>query len=133
MATPFGCITMESNNFLRVNAADAAVLGLIEVLTLTSKNGKTFNIWRSNGLSGYTRLSVGVYNSLQAVISVEQRPQSKWFTRGDGTVISCDCILWAASPAEAVEGSILTRVKELNNSAAAKLQADSTTVELPED
>ena len=133
MATPFGCITMESNNFLRVNAADAAVLGLIEVLTLTSKNGKTFNIWRSNGLSGYTRLSVGVYNSLQAVISVEQRPQSKWFTRGDGTVISCDCILWAASPAEAVEGSILTRVEELNNSAAAKLQEESTVVELPKD
>ena len=124
---------MKTNDLLRVNAADAAVLGLIEVLTLTSKNGKTFNIWRSNGLSGYTRLSVGVYNSLQAVISVEQRPRERWFTREDGTVISCDCILWGASPAEAVEGSILTRVKELNNSAAAKLQADSTTVELPED
>ena len=133
MATPFGCITMESNNFLRVNAADAAVLGLIEVLTLTSKNGKTFNIWRSNGLSGYTRLSVGVYNSLQAVISVEQRPQSKWFTRGDGTVISCDCILWAASPAEAVDGSVLDTVAAYNKEAQAKLQASSTTVELPED
>ena len=133
MATPFGCITMESNNFLRVNAADAAVLGLIEVLTITSKNGKTFNIWRANGLSGYTRLSAGVYNSLQAVISVEQRPRERWFTREDGTVISCDCVLWAASPAEAVEGSILTRVKELNNSAAAKLQEESTVVELPED
>ena len=131
MATPFGCITMESNNFLRVNAADAAVLGLIEVLTITSKNGKTFNIWRANGLSGYTRLSAGVYNSLQAVISVEQRPRERWFTREDGTVISCDCVLWAASPAEAVEGSILTRVKELNNSAAAKLQEESTVVELP--
>ena len=131
MATPFGCITMESNNFLRVNAADAAILGLIEVLTLTSKNGKTFNIWRANGLSGYTRLSAGVYNSLQAVISVEQRPQDRWFTRDNGTVISCDCVLWAASPAEAVEGSILTRVEELNKAAQTALQADSTTVELP--
>ena len=133
MATPFGCITMESNNFLRVNAADAAILGLIEVITLVSKGGKPFNIWRANGLSGYTRLSTGVYNSLQAVISVEQRPQDRWFTRDNGTVISCDCVLWAASPAEATEGSVLSRVEELNNSAAAKLQADSTTVELPED
>ena len=131
MATPFGCITMESNNFLRVNAADAAVLGLIEVLTLTSKNGKTFNIWRANGLSGYTRLSAGVYNSLQAVISVEQRPRERWFTREDGTVISCDCVLWAASPAKATEGSVISRVEELNSAAQAKLQADSTTVELP--
>ena len=131
MATPLGCITMESNNFLRVNAADAAVLGLIEVLTLTSKNGKTFNIWRSNGLSGYTRLAAGVYNSLQAVISVEQRPRERWYTRDNGTVISCDCVLWSATPAEATEGSVLSRVEELNNSAAAKLQADSTTVELP--
>ena len=133
MATPLGCITMESNNFLRVNAADAAILGLIEVITLVSKGGKPFNIWRANGLSGYTRLSAGVYNSFQAVISVEQRPQSKWFTRDDGTVISCDCVLWAASPAEAVEGSILTRVEELNKAAQTALQADSTTVELPED
>ena len=132
MATPFGCITMESNNFLRVNAADAAILGLIEVITLVGPKGP-FNIWRANGISGYTRLSAGVYNSLQAVISVEQRPQSKWYTRDDGSVISCDCVLWAASPAEAVDGSVIARVKELNNSAAAKLRADSTTVELPED
>ena len=130
MATPFGCITMESNNFLRVNAADAAILGLIEVITLVGPKGP-FNIWRANGISGYTRLSAGVYNSLQAVISVEQRPQSKWYTRDDGSVISCDCVLWAASPAEAVDGSVISRVEELNNSAAAKLQADSTTVELP--
>ena len=122
---------MKTNDLLRVNAADAAVLGLIEVITLVSKGGKPFNIWRANGLSGYTRLSAGVYNSLQAVISVEQRPQSKWYTRDDGTVISCDCVLWAASPAEATEGSVISRVEELNNSAAAKLQADSTTVELP--
>ena len=131
MATPLGCITMESNNFLRVNAADAAVLGLIEVITLVSAKGKSFNIWKSNGLSGFTKLSVGVYNSFQAVVSVEQRPQSKWFTRPDGTVISCDCVLWSAGVAEATEGSVLSRVRELNNSAAAKLQADSTTVELP--
>ena len=133
MATPFGCITMESNNFLRVNAADAAILGLLEVITLTSKNGKTFNIWRANGLSGFTKLSAGIYNSLEAAISVEQRPQSKWFTRGDGTVISCDCILWSATPAEATEGSVISRVEELNKAAQAKLQADPTTVELPED
>ena len=133
MATPFGCITMESNNFLRVNAADAAILGLLEVITLVNSKGKPFNIWRANGLSGFTKLSAGIYNSLGAAISVEQRPQSKWFTRGDGTVISCDLVLWAASPAKAVEGSVLSRVRELNNSAAAKLQADSTTVELPED
>ena len=133
MATPFGCITMESNNFLRVNAADAAVLGLIEVITLVSKGGKSFNVWKSTGLSGFTRLSTGIYNSLGAVISVEQRPQSKWFTRDDGTVISCDLVLWAASPAKAVEGSVLSRVRELNSAAQAKLQADSTTVELPED
>ena len=132
MATPLGCITMKTNDLLRVNAADAAILGLIEVITLTSKKGKTFNVWRSNGLSGFTKVAVGIYSSLGATISVEQRPQSKWFTRDDGTVISCDCILWAASPAEAVEGSILTRVEELNKEAQ-ELQADSTTVELPED
>ena len=131
MATPFGCITMESNNFLRVNAADAAVLGLIEVITLVSKGGKQFNIWKSNGLSGFTRLSTGVYNSLGAAISVEQRPQSKWFTRGDGTVISCDCVLWSATPAEATEGSVISRVRELNSAAQAKLQEESITVELP--
>ena len=133
MATPFGCITMESNNFLRVNAADAAVLGLIEVITLVSKGGKPFNIWRASNISGYTKLSAGVYNSLGAAISVEQRPQSKWFTRNDGTVISCDCILWAASPAEAVDGSVLDTIAAYNKEAQAKLQADSTTVELPED
>ena len=133
MATPFGCITMKTNDLLRVNAEDSAILGLIEVITLVSKGGKQFNIWRANGLSGFTKVAAGIYNSLGAAISVVQRPQSKWFTRGDGTVISCDCILWAASPAEATEGSVLSRVKELNNSAAAKLQADSTTVELPED
>ena len=131
MATPFGCITMESNNFLRVNAADAAILGLIEVITLVSSKGKSFNIWRANGLSGYTRVSAGIYNSFQAVISVEERPQSKWFTRDDGTVISCDCILWSASVAEPTEGSVISRVEELNSAAQAKLQADSTTVELP--
>ena len=130
MATPLGCITM-TNDLLRINAADAAILGLLEVITLVSKGGKPFNIWRANGLSGYTRVSAGVYNSLGAVISVEQRPQSKWFVRNDGTVISCDCILWAASPAEAVEGSILTRVEELNSAAHAKLQEESITVELP--
>ena len=133
MATPLGCITMESNNFLRVNAADAAVLDLIEVITLTSKNGKTFNIWKATGLSGFTKLSAGVYNSLGAVVSVKQRPQSKWFTRDDGTVISCDCILWDATNAEATVGSVIARVEELNSAAQAKLQADSTTVELPED
>src|SRR5574344_645900 len=133
MATPCGCITMERNNVLRVNSADAALLGLFEVITLVISKGPPFNIWRANGLSGYTRVSAGVYNSLGAVISVEQRPQSKWFTRGDGTVISCDCILWAASPAEATEGSVTSRVEELNSAAQAKLQADSTTVKLSED
>ena len=133
MATPLGCITMESNNFLRVNAADAAILGLIKVITLTSKNGKTFNIWKATGLSGYTKVAAGIYSSLGATISVEQRPQSKWFTRDDGTVISCDCVLWAASPAEATEGSVISRVEELNSAAQAQMQADSTTVELPED
>ena len=132
MATPLGCITMESNNFLRVNAADAAILGLLEVITLVGPKGP-FNIWRANGLSGYTRLSAGVYNSFQAVISVEQRPQSKWFTRDDGTVISCDCVLWSATPAEAVDGSVLDTIAAYNKEAQAKLQADSTTVELPED
>ena len=131
MATPFGCITMESNNFLRVNAADAAILGLIEVITLVSKSGKHFNIWRANGLSGYTRVSAGVYNSLGAVISVKQRPRESWFTRDDGTVISCDCILWEASSADAAYGSVISRVKELNSAAQLELQADSTTVELP--
>ena len=131
MATPFGCITMKTNDLLRVNAADAAILGLLEVITLVSKGGKNFNIWRANGLSGFTKLSAGIYNSLGAAISVEQRPQSKWFTRTDGTVISCDCILWAASPAEAVDGSVLDTVAAYNKEAQAKLQADSTTVELP--
>ena len=132
MATPFGCITMESNNFLRVNAADAAILGLIEVITLTIKNGKTFNIWRANGLSGFTKVAAGIYGSLGATVSIKQRPQSKWFTRDDGTVISCDCILWSATPAEAAEGSVLSRIAAYNKAAQAKL-ADSTTVELPED
>ena len=133
MATPFGCVTMKTNDLLRVNAEDSAILGLIEVITLVSSKGRAFNIWRANGLSGYTKLSAGVYNSLGAAISVAQRPQSKWFTRNDGTVISCDCVLWAASPAEATEGSVIARMTELNNAAQAKLQADSTTVELPED
>ena len=133
MATPLGCIAMKTNDLLRISAEDSAILGLIEVITLVSKGGKHFNIWRANGLSGFTTITVGIYSSLGATISVEQRPQSKWFTRGDGTVISCDCILWSATPAEAVEGSILTRVEELNKAAQAALQADSTTVELPED
>ena len=133
MATPFGCITVESNNLLKVNAADAAVLGLLEVITLVSKGGKPFNIWRANGLSGYTRLSAGIYASLGATISVEQRPRERWYTRDNGTVISCDCILWAASPAKATKGSVIARVEELNSAAQAELQADSTTVELPED
>src|SRR5574344_2172479 len=133
MATPLGCITMKTNDLLRVNAADAAVLGLIEVITLVSKGGKTFNIWKSTGLSGFTRLLPGIYASLGATISIEQRPQEKWFTRDDGTVISCDCILWAASPAEAVDGSVLDTIAAYNKEAQAKLQADSTTVELPED
>ena len=122
---------MESNNFLRVNAADAAILGLLEVITLVNSKGKPFNIWRANGLSGFTKLSAGIYNSLGAAISVEQRPQSKWFTRGDGTVISCDCVLWSATPAEATEGSVISRVEELNSAAQAKLQEESITVELP--
>ena len=133
MATPLGCIAMKTNDLLRVNAEDSAILGLIEVITLTSKNGKTFNIWRSNGLSGFTKIAAGIYASLGATISIVQRPRERWFTRGDGTVISCDCILWSATPAEAVEGSILTRVKKLNKAAQTALQADSTVVELPED
>ena len=133
MATPLGCITMKTNDLLRVNAEDSAILGLIEVITLVSSKGKPFNIWRANGLSGYTKLSAGIYNSLGAAISVEQRFRERWYTRDDGTVISCDCILWSATPAEAVEGSILTRVEELNKAAQTALQADSTTVELPED
>lgn len=133
MATPFGCITMKTNDLLRVNAEDSAILGLIEVITLVSSKGKPFNIWRANGLSGFTKVAAGIYNSLGAAISVEQRPQSKWFTRNDGTVISCDCILWAASPAKAVDGSVLDTIAAYNKEAQAKLQADSTTVELPED
>ena len=133
MATPFGCITMKTNDLLRVNAEDSAILGLIEVITLVSSKGRAFNIWRANGLSGFTKVAAGIYNSLGAAISVEQRPQSKWFTRNDGTVISCDCILWAASPAEAVDGSVLDTIAAYNKEAQAKLQADSTTVELPED
>ena len=130
MATPFGCITMESNNLLKVNAADAAVLGLLEVITLVGPKGP-FNIWRANGLSGYTRLSAGVYNSLGATISVEQRPRERWFTRDNGTVISCDCVLWSATPAEATEGSVLDTVAAYNKEAQAKLQEESITVELP--
>ena len=133
MATPLGCITMKTNDLLRVNAEDSAILGLIEVITLVSSKGRAFNIWRANGLSGFTKVAAGIYNSLGAAISVEQRPQSKWFTRNDGTVISCDCILWAASPAEAVDGSVLDTIAAYNKEAQAKLQADSTTVELPED
>ena len=131
MATPFGCITMKTNDLLRVNAEDSAILGLIEVITLVSSKGRAFNIWRANGLSGFTKVAAGIYNSLGAAISVEQRPQSKWFTRNDGTVISCDCILWSATPAEATEGSVISRVEELNSAAQAKLQEESTTVELP--
>ena len=133
MATPLGCITMKTNDLLKVNAEDSAVLGLIEIITLVNSKGMPFNIWRANGLSGYTKVAAGIYASLGATISVEQRPQSKWFTRNDGTVISCDCILWSATPAEATEGSVISRVEELNSAAQAKLQADSTTVELPED
>ena len=132
MATPFGCITMESNNFLRVNAEDSAILGLLEVITLVGPKGP-FNIWRANGLSGYTRLSADVYNSLGATISVEQRPRERWYIRDNGTVISCDCVLWSATPAKATKGSVIARVEELNSAAQAELQADSTTVELPED
>ena len=131
MATPLGCITMKTNDLLKVNAEDSAILGLIEVLTLVNSKGKSFNIWRANGLSGYTKVAAGIYSSLGATISVEQRPQSKWFTRDDGTVISCDCILWSATPAEATEGSIISRVEELNSAAQAKLQEESITVELP--
>ena len=132
MATPLGCIAMKTNDLLQVNAADAAILGLIEVITLTSKAGKPFNIWRANGLSGFTKVAAGIYGSLGATVSIKQRPQSKWFTRDDGTVISCDCILWSATPAEAAEGSVLSRIAAYNKAAQAKL-ADSTTVELPED
>ena len=132
MATPLGCITMKTD-LIRVNAVDSAVLGLIEVLTVTSKGGKTFNIFRANGLSGFTKVATGIYASLGAVISIEKRPKDRWFTRGDGTVISCDCILWAASPAEATEGSVLDTIAAYNKEAQAQMQADSTTVELPED
>lgn len=132
MATPLGCIAMKTD-LLKVSAEDSAVLGLIEVITLVNSKGKPFNIWRANGISGYTKLSAGVYNSLGAVVSVKQRPQNMWFTRDDGTVISCDCILWAASPAEAREGSVLDTIAAYNKEAQAKMQADSTTVELPED
>ena len=131
MATPFGCITMKTNDLLRVNAEDSAILGLIEVITLVSKGGKHFNIWRANGLSGFTKVDAGIYASLGAIVSIEQRPRERWFTRDDGSVISCDCILWAASPAEAVDGSVLSRMKELNSAAQAALQASSTVVELP--
>src|SRR5574343_140206 len=107
MATPLGCIAMKTNDLLKVNAEDSAILGLIEVITLVSSKGKHFNIWKANGLSGFTKVDAGIYSSLGATISVEQRPQEKWFTRDDGTVISCDCVLWAAYPAEAVYGSVL--------------------------
>ena len=133
MATPLGCITMKTNDLLKVNAEDSAILGLIEVITLVSSKGKPFNIFRANGLSGYTKVAAGIYASLGATISIEQRPRERWFVRGDGTVISCDCVLWSASPAEAVNGSILDIVASYNKEAQAKLQADSTTVELPED
>ena len=133
MATPLGCITMKTNDLLKVNAEDSAILGLIEVITLVSSKGKPFNIWRANGLSGYTKVAAGIYSSLGATISVEQRPQSKWFTRNDGTVISCDCILWSATPAEAVDGSVLDTIAAYNSLAQAELQANSTIVELPED
>ena len=133
MATPLGCITMKTNDLLRVNAEDSAILGLIEVITLVSSKGNPFNIWRANGLSGFTKVSPGIYASLGATISIEQRPKDKWFTRDDGTVISCDCVLWSASPAEAVDGSVLDTIAAYNKEAQAKLQADSTTVELPED
>ena len=133
MATPLGCIAMKTNDLLRVNAEDSAILGLIEVITLVSKGDKPFNIWRANGLSGSTKVAAGIYASLGAIVSIEQRPRERWFTRDDGTVISCDCILWAASPAEAVDGSVLDTVASYNKEAQAKLQADSTTVELPED
>ena len=133
MATPLGCIAMKTNDLLRVNVEDSAILGLIEVITLVSKGGKHFNIWRANGLSGFTKVDAGIYASLGAIISIEQRPRERWFTRDDGTVISCDCILWAASSAEAVNGSVLDTIAAYNKEAQAKLQADSTTVELPED
>ena len=122
---------MKTNDLLKVTAEDSAILGLIEVITLVSSKGKRFNIWKANGLSGFTKVDAGIYASLGAVISVEQRPQEKWFTRNDGTVISCDCILWSATPAKATEGSVISRVEELNKVAQAKLQEESITVELP--
>ena len=133
MATPLGCIAMKTNDLLKVNAEDSAILGLIEVLTLVNSKGKSFNIWRANGLSGYTKVAAGIYASLGAAISVEQRPKDRWFTRDNGTVISCDCVLWSATPAEATEGSVLDTVASYNKEAQAQMQADSTTVELPED
>ena len=78
-------------------------------------------------------MDTGIYDSLGATISINQRPKERWYIRGDDTVISCDCILWAASPAEAVDGSVLDTVAAYNKDAQAKLQADSTVVELPED
>ena len=131
MATPLGCIAMESNNFRKVNAADAEVLGLIEVYTLTSKKGKTFNVFKANGLGGFTRVAVGIYSSLGAAISIEPRPKDKWFVRDDGSVIACDAVLWAAIPAEAEEGSVLDAVDSFNKVALAALQKEATTVELP--
>ena len=133
MATPLGCITMKTNDLLKVNAEDSAILGLIEVITLVSSKGKPFNVWRANGLSGFTKVAAGIYDSLGAAISIEQRPRDRWFVRDDGSVISCDCVLWSATPAEATNGSIIARVGELNSAAQAMLQANSTTVELPED
>ena len=132
MATPLGCITVESNNFRKVNAADAAVLGLIEVFTLTSKNGKTFNVFKANGLGGFTRVAPGIYASLGAAISIQPRPRDKWFVRDDGSVIACDAVLWAAIPAEAAEeGSVLDAVYSFNKVAQAAVQKEATTVELP--
>ena len=133
MATPLGCITMKTNDLLKVNAEDSAILGLIEVITLVNSKGKPFNIFRANGLSGFTKVNAGIYASLGAVISIERRPKDRWYTRNDGTVISCDCILWEASPAEATEGSVLDTIAAYNKEAQAQMQADSTTVELPED
>ena len=131
MATPLGCITMKTNDLLRVNAEDSAILGLIEVITLVSSKGKPFNVWRANGLSGFTKVAAGIYDSLGAAISIEQRPKDRWFVRGDGTVISCDCVLWSATPAEATEGSVLDTIAAYNKEAQAKLQEESITVELP--
>ena len=133
MATPLGCITMEATSFISVNAADAAILGLIEVITITSKSGKQFNVFKANGLGGFTKLLPGVYNSLEAVVSVVQRPQEKWYTRDNGSVISCDLVLWSATPAEPVKGSILEAVSKINKAAQATLEESSTTVELPAD